>query len=60
MHPADPPPRPSDITARVFDSLMERALNGVTTITLRTGGAVEQGHGPNRRPFADPLRRKLT
>ncbi|MBN8500853.1 MAG: hypothetical protein J0M19_06860 [Sphingomonadales bacterium] len=42
--------------ARAFDWLMERALNGVTTITLRTGGAVEVGHGPDRRLVGNPLR----
>ena len=53
--------------ARVFDVLMERALNGVTTIRLLTGGAVEIGHGVDRRLVASPLRpreapggRKLT
>ncbi|MFC0587901.1 hypothetical protein ACFFF7_00580 [Novosphingobium aquiterrae] len=45
---------------RAFEWLMERALNGVTTITLRTGGTVEVGHGPDRRLVADPLRHKLT
>ena len=42
--------------ARAFEWLMERALNGVTTIQLRTGGAVEVGHGPDRRLVANPLR----
>ena len=42
--------------ARAFDWLMERALNGVTTIQLRTGGAIEVGHGPDRRLVANPLR----
>lgn len=42
--------------ARAFDWLMERAMNGVTTIVLRTGGAVEVGHGPDRRLTAHPLR----
>ncbi len=42
--------------ARVFDWAMERALNGVTTIVLRSGGAVEVGHGPDRRLVASPLR----
>ena len=46
--------------ARAFDWLMERALNGVTTIQLRTGGAVEVGHGPDRRLVANPLKRNLT
>jgi hypothetical protein len=31
--------------ARVFDYLMERALNGVTTLRLRLGGAVDISHG---------------
>ncbi len=42
--------------ARAFDWAMERALNGITTITLRTGGAVEVGHGPDRRLVAAPTR----
>ena len=42
--------------ARAFEWLMERALNGVTTIQLRTGGMVEVGHGPDRRLVANPLR----
>ncbi len=42
--------------ARAFEWLMERALNGVTTIQLRTGGVVEVGHGPDRRLVANPLR----
>ncbi len=50
----------SEGQARAFDWLMERALNGVTTIQLRTGGAVEVGHGPDRRLVANPLRRNLT
>ena len=41
---------------RAFEWLMERALNGVTTIQLRTGGVVEVGHGPDRRLVANPLR----
>ena len=43
-----------------LDALIERALNGVTTIRLRTGGAVEVGHGPDRRLIASPLRPNLT
>ena len=31
--------------ARLFDYMMDRAINGVTTITLKLGGAVEIGHG---------------
>ncbi|HCF24104.1 MULTISPECIES: hypothetical protein [unclassified Novosphingobium] len=46
----------SEGQARAFDWLMERALNGVTTITLRTGGAVEVGHGPDRRLVGSPFR----
>ena len=34
--------------ARLFDYLMDRAVNGVTTITLKTGGAVEIGNGMDR------------
>ncbi|WP_296681247.1 hypothetical protein [Novosphingobium sp.] len=44
---------------RAFDWLMERALNGVTTITLRTGGALDIGHGPDRRLVASPMRSAL-
>ncbi len=46
----------SEGQARAFDALMERALNGVTTIRLRTGGAVELSHGADRRLLASPLR----
>lgn len=45
---------------RAFDWLMERALSGVTTITLRSGGAVEVGHGPDRRLIASPTRHRFT
>jgi hypothetical protein len=31
--------------ARLFDYLMERAINGTTTITLKRGGAVEIDNG---------------
>jgi hypothetical protein len=31
--------------ARLFDYMMDRAINGVTTIQLKLGGAVEIGHG---------------
>lgn len=31
--------------ARLFDYLMDRALNGVTTIRMRMGGAVDISHG---------------
>jgi hypothetical protein len=31
--------------ARLFDYMMDRAINGVTTIQLKIGGAVEIGHG---------------
>ena len=46
--------------ARAFDCLMERALNGATTITLRTGGAIEVGHGADRRLLAVPVQRNFT
>ena len=41
--------------ARLFDYLMDRALNGVTTITLKTGGAVEIGHGMDGKLVAAQL-----
>jgi hypothetical protein len=43
--------------ARAYDWLMERAVNGVTTITVRTGGAIDIGHGRDGRLVASPLRR---
>jgi hypothetical protein len=45
--------------ARVFDAMMERALNGVTTLTLRLGGAIEIGHGPDRQLMAAHLKAPL-
>jgi Acetyltransferase (GNAT) domain len=42
--------------ARVFDYLMERALNGVTTIRLKLGGAVEIGHGLDRHLVASHMK----
>jgi hypothetical protein len=38
--------------ARMFDYVMERALNGVTTFTVKLGGAIEIGHGPDGRLVA--------
>ncbi len=31
--------------ARIYDYMFDRAINGVTTITLKMGGAVELSHG---------------
>ncbi len=41
---------------RMLDQLMERAINGVTTIMFKRGGAVEIGHGPDGRLMAGFLR----
>ena len=41
--------------ARMFDYMFDRALNGVTTITMRMGGAVELSHGPDRKLVAAQL-----
>ena len=41
---------------RMIDQLMERAVNGVTTIMVRRGGAVEIGHGPDGRLMAGFLK----
>jgi len=40
---------------RVFDALFDRALNGVTTIRLRLGGAVDISHGPDGALLASAL-----
>lgn len=39
----------------MFDYMFDRALNGVTTITMRMGGAIELSHGPDRRLVAAQL-----
>jgi hypothetical protein len=41
---------------RMVDQLMERAINGVTTIMVKAGGAVEIGHGPDGRLMAGFLK----
>jgi hypothetical protein len=41
---------------RVLDWLMERAIDGVTTITLKTGGTLEVRHGPDRQLVAEHFR----
>lgn len=41
--------------AKLFDYLFDRALNGVTTITMKMGGAVELSHGPDRKLMAAQL-----
>lgn len=45
--------------ARMFDSMMERAMNGVTTFTLRMGGAVDIRHGPDGHLMAAYLKSPL-
>ncbi len=45
--------------ARMFDSMMERAMNGVTTFTLRLGGAVDIRHGPDGQLMAAHLKSPL-
>jgi hypothetical protein len=42
--------------ARLFDYLMERAINGTTTITLKRGGAVEIDNGLDGRLVAGFLK----
>jgi hypothetical protein len=42
--------------ARLFDYLMERALNGTTTITLKRGGAVEIDNGLDGKLVASFLK----
>jgi hypothetical protein len=42
--------------ARAFDVLMDRALNGVTTVKIRMGGAVDIGHGADQRIAFNALR----
>jgi hypothetical protein len=46
--------------ARAFDVLMDRALNGVTTVQIQMGGAVKIGHGPDQRIAFNALRPKST
>lgn len=41
---------------RMLDQLMERAINGVTTIMVKRGGVVEIGHGPDGRLMAGFLK----
>lgn len=45
--------------ARMVDQLMERAMNGVTTIVIKRGGAVEIGHGPDGRLMSGFLKTPL-
>ncbi len=45
--------------ARLFDYLADRALNGVTTIRLKTGGDVEISNGPDGRLVAGFLKSPL-
>jgi hypothetical protein len=46
--------------ARLFDYMMDRALNGVTTIRMRMGGAVDISHGMDGKLVAAQLRGPLT
>lgn len=41
--------------ARMYEYMFDRALNGVTTITMRMGGALELSHGPDQRLVAAQL-----
>ena len=41
---------------RMLDQLLARAIQGVTTIMVRAGGAVEIGHGPDGRLMAGFLK----
>jgi hypothetical protein len=45
--------------SRVFDYLFDRAINGVTTITLKLGGAVEIANGLDRQLVAGHLKAPL-
>jgi hypothetical protein len=45
--------------ARIYDYLMERTLNGVTTIRLKLGGAVEIGHNMDGQLVAAHLKAPL-
>jgi hypothetical protein len=42
--------------AQMMDHLMERAIDGVTTIRLRLGGVVDIESGPDRRLMANAFR----
>lgn len=42
--------------ARMFDALFDRAVNGVTTITLKLGGAIQIDHGPDGRIAASQFK----
>jgi hypothetical protein len=42
--------------AQMLDHMMERAVNGVTTIRLRLGGMVDIENGPDRRLVANAFR----
>lgn len=41
---------------RMDDYMFDRALNGVTTIQIKMGGAVEIGHGKDRHLVASQLK----
>ena len=42
--------------ARMFDYAIERALNGVTSIRIGAGAALDVSHGPDRRMMMAVLR----
>ncbi len=44
---------------RMFDAMMDRALNGVTTFTLKLGGAIDIAHGPDGRMMASQSKAPL-
>ena len=44
---------------RMFDAMMDRALNGVTTFTLKLGGNIDIVHGPDGRLVASQLKAPL-
>lgn len=41
---------------RMYDYMFDRAINGVTTIQIKMGGAVEIGHGMDRHLVASQLK----
>ncbi len=42
--------------ARLFSYMMDRALNGVTTIRIKLGGAIDIGHGLDGQLMAAQLK----
>ena len=45
--------------ARIFDYMFDRAVNGVTTITLKMGGAIDISHRKDSRLVTAQLRSPL-